>query len=585
VSAELIEKEIQRFLSTEEPEVYCLRGKWGIGKTFAWNRYLTDAKTKRAIALKHYSYVSLFGINSIDDLKYSIFENSVNSSDIGLSPNLDTLQSNTVAVTRIVGKKSLWFLQQLPLVKNYAGGLGPVWFLSVKKTIVCIDDIERRGKNLRVRDVLGVVSNLKMHKECKVLLILNDEALETEEEKKEFETYFDKVVDASLKFEPLAEECAHIALLQDTELNKMLAEHCVMLGISNIRIIKKIERSVGQIEPMVKLFEREVLRQAVQSLALFGWSIYEPSEAPPLEYLRNRRATDVLAIGSNKVRVPPKEAAWNAMLDAYRFSAIDEFDLALLDGIQNGFFDASLVQKTASELNDKIKAGKADSSFRDAWRMYHDSFANNQEQVLNAIYQAFCNNVQYITPLNLNGTVELFKELRRADQAAEMIKHYIESRNEDRKFFDLSDFPFSGEISDPDVIEAFKNKCATFHEERDPVDILLNIHAGWRNDDIEWLATLSVEEYYQILKHAEGEDLRKMIAACLQFDRIVNASEPMRDVSKRAKEALKRIGHESAINARRVKKYGVEVDEAVQAGHENFHNSASDLPRTGQSEP
>src|ERR1019366_8753973 len=132
----LVEAEIRRFLSTNEPEVVCISGRWGVGKTFAWNRYLKYAQKNGTIALKRYSYVSLFGVNSLDELKYSIFENSVQSSEIGVEPSLETLHSNTAAAADRLGRKSLWFIQQIPLIKNYVGGLGPVWFLSVRKTIV-----------------------------------------------------------------------------------------------------------------------------------------------------------------------------------------------------------------------------------------------------------------------------------------------------------------------------------------------------------------------------------------------------------------------------------------------------------------
>ena len=47
-------------------------------------------------------------------------------------------------------------------------------------------------------------------------------------------------------------------------------------------------------------------------------------------------------------------------------------------------------------------------------------------------------NVAYVTPINLNGTVMLFKGLGRTEQASEMIKYYVDNRKEDRKFFDLN---------------------------------------------------------------------------------------------------------------------------------------------------
>jgi tRNA A37 threonylcarbamoyladenosine biosynthesis protein TsaE len=75
-------------LASPEPEVLCLRGKWGVGKTFSWMAFLREAKDKGEIALESYSYVSLFGIDSLDQLKYSIFENSIARDVIGTEPHL-----------------------------------------------------------------------------------------------------------------------------------------------------------------------------------------------------------------------------------------------------------------------------------------------------------------------------------------------------------------------------------------------------------------------------------------------------------------------------------------------------------------
>jgi len=77
-----------------------------------------------------------------------------------------------------------------------------------------------------------------------------------------------------LKFAPSAQERARIALATDGETNKLLAESCVALGISNIRLIKRIERSVRQVETMLKGFDEQVLKLAVKSLA---WIIHEVS--------------------------------------------------------------------------------------------------------------------------------------------------------------------------------------------------------------------------------------------------------------------------------------------------------------------
>jgi len=459
VPLELVENELRRFLASSEPEVICISGHWGVGKTFAWKRHLQEAKANNAIALKRYSYVSLFGVNSLDDLKYSIFENTVGSSDVGIEPSLETFQTNTTAVAKRLGRKSLRFLQQLPVVKNYVGSLGPAWFLSVKEMVVCLDDVERRGDSLTTREILGLVSALKEQKRCKVALILNDEALETEKE--EFRKYYEKVVDVSLAYSPSAAECVNIALDKSSKASTLLAQHCVMLGISNIRLIKRIERSVLAIAKLLEPYDEKVFENAVQSLALFAWSVYEPSRAPSVQFL-DKQSTGSGFEDKKSENLPEKEVAWRALLRAYGFTHLDEFDRVLLDGTKNGYFDVLAVERCATALDREVKAAKLNNSFWQAWGMYHDSFDENQDRVLDAIYESFLKSAQYITPTNMNSTVILFKALGRPMQAAEMIRVYVECGSGERELFKPGAYPFFGETPDPDVTKAFEDQSSLF---------------------------------------------------------------------------------------------------------------------------
>ena len=172
--------------------------------------------------------------------------------------------------------------------------------MSVSKAVVCIDDFERKGAKLEARDVLGLISSLKEFKACKVCLILNEDALG--EDSSDFRKYLEKVVDVFLKFEPSATECVDIAFPGATGTLKVLAESCVALAISNIRLIKRIERSVRKVEPMLNGFDVQILRQAVQSLALLGWAVYEPNRAPSLDYLLERRGAEHQVRAANLMR-------------------------------------------------------------------------------------------------------------------------------------------------------------------------------------------------------------------------------------------------------------------------------------------
>lgn len=566
MSIELLKNEILRFLSITEPEILCISGKWGVGKTYSWKQFLKDAQKKNDIALDRYAYVSLFGISSLDDLKHAIFENTVPKDKIEAGANCETFQL-MLESPEVLGRKSAYWLIKLanniPYLKylNF-GGAHRVFSLFVRNQIICIDDLDRKGKNLEVSDVLGLINFLKEERNCKIALILNEDALygaiTEESKKKEFRKYFEKVIDISLNFNPTAEESVQIALQGIAKENSLLSEQCIKLNISNIRIIRKIERLVREVAPMLKHFDEQVLWQAISSLTLLGWSVYETEMAPPVDYLKKKnRYCDLL----RDKPISEKEGAWNALLDSYGFREMDEFDNTLLEGVNTGFFDPKLVKETALKIEEQIKAKKSAESFWQAWGTYHESFDNNQEEVVDTIYQSFFENVQYLSPNDLNGTVRLFKELGEPAKAAEIIKYYIENRRGDRRFFDLDYHQGIFDINDPDVITEFKHKCESLKDDQDQTAVIIKmaVNRAWSNEDIVMASKLSVDDYYGIFKSRKGDELRSIIDFCLQSDKTTNPSPEMVEISNRAKEALIRIGRESPINARRVRKY-VNVD-------------------------
>ena len=73
MSIAFAKKALQRFLSDPEPEVLCIKGKWGVGKTYAWDEAVKEAVDNKALKLKKYAYVSLFGVKDSSDILQSVF--------------------------------------------------------------------------------------------------------------------------------------------------------------------------------------------------------------------------------------------------------------------------------------------------------------------------------------------------------------------------------------------------------------------------------------------------------------------------------------------------------------------------------
>lgn len=562
---ERAQAEIKRFLSTEEAETLCFSGHWGVGKTYTWQSILTTATNDNSVALKRYAYVSLFGINSLDDLKLTIFENS----DFLLKEDASTKGQAKEAGNWLyrLGRKSTPIAGELPLVGKLIKSGGALFFSTVRDQIVCIDDLERCGAGLAVLDVLGLISFLKEQRKCKVALLLNEDGLD-ENRRKVFDVNLEKVIDVKLTFAPTASESVAIALTQRSVVNDQIGVNCTMLGVANIRVIKKIERQARQLAPLLADFHNRVIRQGLQALCLFAWSKYQPEEAPSLEFLKTKTGGDFAGLGTRS-QPTEEEAAWNALLQVYDFDVIDDFDAAILDGVEVGYFDADRVKLEAEKLHREYVRQDKDGAFTEAWKLYHDTFADNAEEVGQSLYESFKINFVTISPSNLHGTIEVLKGIGKADQARELLALYVAERKEGRDFWDLDNHRQFRKFTDADMIQFFAKKIASFAEESiSPTDVLIKIDGSdsWNDRDLDVLAALSVEDYERIFTECTGSRLRAALSAALQFSRIVNGTPAMRAITHNARAALTRIGQRSALNAMRVQKYGIQIGQSPSPG-------------------
>src|SRR6266852_3524006 len=61
------------FLRDGEKKTLILKGKWGVGKTYAWKKFIADQQPPELAV----SYVSLFGIKTISEIWQHVLTNAV----------------------------------------------------------------------------------------------------------------------------------------------------------------------------------------------------------------------------------------------------------------------------------------------------------------------------------------------------------------------------------------------------------------------------------------------------------------------------------------------------------------------------
>ena len=201
-----------------------ITGSWGVGKTFFWNEYRESYKLKNK-----YVYVSLFGLESLSDLKTHIYSNIENNHSALEVPRWIRGLPSILKDTRI---------SQFG-ISAPAKVFDSLMFNQVKEAVICFDDFERMSNKLDIKDVMGLANQLKLEKNCQIILILDEDKAEGENKKK-YAEYKEKLIDEEIKItsvEPLIRVNAKDI---DEPLVSLMVKFADELEIHNFRFFQKV---------------------------------------------------------------------------------------------------------------------------------------------------------------------------------------------------------------------------------------------------------------------------------------------------------------------------------------------------------
>ena len=221
-------------LNDNRPFVAMLSGEWGVGKTYFWKEFTTNHLRGKDVV-----YISLFGQNSLADIETTIVTKlyKYNKTLKKYSKHLDTVSSMT--------SKAL----HLPINVSAGSILSLFSPGDFKNIVICFDDFERLSDKVPLKDVMGLISQFKEQKECKVVMILNEGELnklsdiDGKKHDEVFALYKEKVVDYGFHYAPNHEEVFE-AIKEDVK-KIIFADHETIYqffretGLFNIRIMKQ----------------------------------------------------------------------------------------------------------------------------------------------------------------------------------------------------------------------------------------------------------------------------------------------------------------------------------------------------------
>lgn len=136
-----------------------INGTWGCGKTHFWK---TEMASSAEINSYKSLYVSLNGINNIDDLKQSILTKMIPLLNSDKSGWVKKIENSTSAIFAYAKKNNV-----AGLIQGVATDI-----IDFKKYVICFDDLERCQLPFKV--VLGFINDYVEHKNLKTIILADE---------------------------------------------------------------------------------------------------------------------------------------------------------------------------------------------------------------------------------------------------------------------------------------------------------------------------------------------------------------------------------------------------------------------------
>jgi len=459
----IIERALKDLIFDEREFVALLSGEWGIGKTYFWSEF----KQKYLHNQKNVVYVSLFGVNSVDEIKNEII--------IQLSKYTKYLNKYRDKIKSIKGgtfKSDDMSLSIGGAIINSSLSLFST--NDFKNIIICFDDFERLSDKVSIKDVMGLISQLKEQKECKIIMILNEKELnklsdiDGKKHDEIFALYKEKIVDYTFHYQPSFDENFNILKkdVKDSKPQKKWIEYLLTKGwiydffekedLKNIRIMKQVIYHLNNFN-FIEAYrlEDEVIKEFVEiALKLFLFKSRCNYTFQELEKMLSYYSEKTWGNYHNNKRDTQKEIPINEKYDKcleqnrfityldhtfYNTKNIQEIIYHYLD---NYFIDREELKEILLDKNKHIKNYSLRATITTLKDSFYEDFSITNEELSQNIlteletnrnslhklysYEDFKEIIDFIKQFINNKTIDSIEE--------EFVKKYIESNYLNAKY-------------------------------------------------------------------------------------------------------------------------------------------------------
>ncbi|NMF85761.1 P-loop NTPase fold protein [Nodosilinea sp. P-1105] len=592
-----IEKTLNSFLKNEMTNVLFIRGEWGIGKTYFWESYIRKKLNQNKVENLAYSYVSLFGVSNISQLREKI-QSSAKIIDSGGSSirkieefaneqnqifqllygnKARQLESKFSIIPKIVSRARLGTLQLGFISEFYRQYRESLIF----DYLVCIDDFERKQDDLEVGQVMGLINELSFQRKCKVVVILNEEKLD-KENAIDFKKYREKIADVEIRYSPSTQENILKVFSGKEFYFERILQIFQYLGSVNIRIFKRFKWAIEHIQEYTNACEDAVKVEVAAHLALYSWAFLESDQDLSLPFVKQSLNTyGYILVNMQKDKddsmFTEHEKRWlNEVIPNLPISEA-KYDENITNLIQYGYLlDEEDFIENISEENEKEKKYQYRQRIENVFAMYQYSLRDNQKEIVQASHDLLAIGLEKILFSDFSKVITLLDALE--ENTDSYIEEYCQV-NPDviREIASDSSFTRSN-IKSKLLAEKVENARVAMREDINLDSVLTHImqKQSHRTEQIDFLCSLSPSDIFNWIKRMirqsldkDANNIAEKLQDTLYYFRGMkgqdnDANAKYRLILENFESALKLLANDCTINRVRVQNlYRIDLENQI----------------------
>ena len=331
--------ELESRLDNEFSDIYkcvLIKGEWGIGKTyFLRKKYLCDKK---------HIYISLFGLNSIEEVKIEIYS-KLNRVLNFIINGVNRIKGSSINIP--IGSILIPYLEndiEKAIEKK----------CKKEKFIIVIDDLERKSSNIKMEAILGIIESISNIKNSLIIVVANENKI-TEKEKSIYLNFSEKVIQkiynvhrySYTALDKILKNSIH-AIDIDKELKEIISSATLKIFNSDyVNNLRTLERGLNFVKLLIKhinfselgLTNKQIFELITISLAIV---IEDIEKKYSNKELKQKESLDKVDILESVLREYKNELSRNIMKKYLKENELFSYKYTLIEFIINIYYDLDL---------------------------------------------------------------------------------------------------------------------------------------------------------------------------------------------------------------------------------------------------